>query len=62
MLETIGGLEACTKLGTLLLKNNHIGRNGLSDIMALTTYPTISCLDISNNNIEDPEALPEVFC
>lgn len=44
-----------------MIKRNHIGKNGLSDVLHLTEVPSIGVLDISNNDIEDPDFLPEVL-
>ena len=55
-----------TKLDTIQLKRNRIGKGGenstsLEDIMGLLECPSLACLDLSDNFIDDPEVLPQVL-
>ena len=61
MIQTIEGIDQLSKLETFNVKRNRIGLNGLSDVINLLTCPSISCLDISENKIEDEGILEEVF-
>lgn len=58
---TIEGLKNCVVLDSLYIKQNRIGKNGISDLIGLLECPTISCLEISNNCISDPECIEEIF-
>lgn len=60
MISRVEGL-AGLQIDTLYLARNRIGHAGLDDIRGLLECPTLSCLDIQNNAIEDEDALPEVF-
>ena len=55
-IQTITHLDHLVNLNTLIVANNNIGVNGLSDLNALRCLP-ISCLDIQNNKIDDPQVL-----
>jgi len=61
----IEGLSGCDELDTIYLKRNRLGRaDGVSDIDAVKGVlecPTICCLDISENHMEDPAILEEVI-
>jgi dynein assembly factor 1 len=59
--ERIENLAELRCLSSLTITKNRIGWNGLSDVMELKDT-TIGTLDLSDNNISDPEVLPEVFC
>jgi dynein assembly factor 1 len=50
-----------TKLDSLYLKSNRIGRGGLADMIGLLECPSLVCLDIQSNNISDVEILDEVL-
>ena len=48
------------------MKRNKLGRNGsglgnLDSLRGLLECPTITCLDISENYLSDPEILPEIL-
>lgn len=60
-ISTIENLADMPNLGTLQIKKNRIGRNGISDVIGLLEIPTISVLDISDNLIDDPEVIDQVF-
>jgi dynein assembly factor 1 len=45
----------------LQLKRNKIGVNGLSDLEGVLNLPALSVLDISDNKVEDPNVLDEIF-
>lgn len=60
-ISTIENLADMPNLGTLQIKKNKIGRNGISDVIGLLEIPTISVLDISDNLIDDPEVIDQVF-
>lgn len=63
-LDEIDGLSGATACSTLYLKRNKLGRNKNGDLAALKGIlecPSISCLDISENYLTDPEILPEIF-
>ena len=59
-IERIEGLQGLN-LDTLYLARNRIGHGGLDDIIGLLECPSLTCLDVQNNAIDDAEALPEVF-
>ena len=61
LILSISGLHHNFKLSTLHLSRNRIGKNGVEDLVQLTTLPKLSVLDLSNNSIEDPRVLEEVF-
>jgi len=44
------------------LKRNRIGKNGgLEDVVGLLECPSLTCVDISDNYIEDEAVMPEVW-
>lgn len=59
-IERISGLQGL-QIDTLYLARNRIGHAGLDDIRGLLECPSLTCLDIQSNAIDDAEALPEVF-
>lgn len=61
MLNTIEGLSDCPLLETLNLKRNRVGLNGLSDLTALLDSPKLSCVDLSENKVDDEQVVDEVF-
>lgn len=61
LLKTIEGLENNKKLDSLYIKRNKIGLNGLDDLKGLLECPALSCLDLSENRIDDPACLDEIF-
>jgi len=61
LLRAIEGLENNKKLDSLYIKRNKIGLNGVSDLMGLLDCPSIACLDLSENRIDDPAVLDEVL-
>lgn len=60
-ITTIENLSDMPNIGTLQIKKNKVGKNGLSDLMGLLEIPTLSVLDISDNLIEDEACVDEVF-
>ena len=60
-IATIENLGEMPNLGTLQLKKNRVGVNGLSDVMGLLEIPTLSVLDLSENNIDDEAIVDEVL-
>lgn len=62
MISKIEGLGNLPMLDTIQLKRNRIGRTGgLSDVLGLLECPTLTCVDISDNYIDDEAILPEVW-
>jgi len=62
MLTKVEGLSNLKKLDTLYLKRNRIGKNGtVEDLKGLLECPSITCVDLSENAIDDEEVLPEIF-
>lgn len=62
LLEKIENLGNLTKLETIQLKRNRIGRNGgVDDVLGLLECPSLTVVDISENHIDDPEILPLVL-
>lgn len=43
------------------VKRNKIGVNGLSDLEGVLDLPALSVLDISDNKVEDPNVIEEIF-
>jgi dynein assembly factor 1 len=61
MIERVSGLANLDVLDTLHLKNNRIGKGGYEDILGLLERPSLTCVDLSNNYIDDPQILEEVL-
>ena len=61
MIERIEGLSKLQRLQNLLLKNNRIGLGGLRDVTGVLECPSVSCLDIQSNKIENIEIVDEVL-
>lgn len=62
MICKIEGLGNLPVLDTIQLKRNRIGRGGgLEDVLGLLECPTLNCVDISENYIEDEAILTEVW-
>ena len=61
MIKAVGGLGGLKKLDSLQLKRNKIGRSGTSDVIELLECQSITALDISDNQIEDPDIVEEVL-
>lgn len=60
-LERIGEeVRDLPKLNTFMAAKNRIGFNGVEDLAGLVGSH-ISCLDIQDNKVDDPEILPEVL-
>ena len=61
-LTKVSGLAGCTSLATLILKQNALGagegQTCVESLAGLLEVPSIHTLDISMNNICDPEVLP----
>ncbi|CAI2367182.1 unnamed protein product [Moneuplotes crassus] len=60
-ITTIENLAGIEDLNTLQIKKNKVGKNGLSDVMGLLDVLSLSVLDISENFIDDPAIIEEVF-
>lgn len=62
LIQKIEGLGCLTMLENLQLKRNRIGKNGgIEDVLGLLECPTLTCVDISDNFIEDEAILTEVW-
>lgn len=64
MLKTVSGLAGCEKLDTLYLKRNRIGKDERGDVFSLKGLlerPTLTCVDLQDNYIDDPAILEEVI-
>jgi hypothetical protein len=62
LIQKIEGLECLTMLENLQLKRNRIGKNGgIEDVVGLIACPSLTCVDVSDNYIEDEAILPEVW-
>ena len=46
LIKKIEGLEGCKSLDSLYIGRNHIGKNGLDDLIELLKVPSLTCLDI----------------
>ena len=63
-ITVIEGLSGCESLDTLYLKRNRLGRDERGDVESLKGLldcPSLSCVDISENSLEDPAILEEVI-
>lgn len=64
MIEKVEGLGECTKLDTVHLKRNRLGRfegGCIESLKGLLDCPTITCLDIQDNHLDDPKILDEIL-
>lgn len=62
LIQKIEGLSCLVSLETIQLKRNRIGKyGGLDDLMGLLECPSLTCVDISDNYIEDENLLPEIW-
>ena len=63
-IKTISGLKNCTSLDTVYFKRNRIGvgHGAVEDLKGLLECPSINSLDVSDNQIDDPAVIDEVFC
>jgi len=59
-ISCIENLSHLRNLNSLTITKNRIGHGGLRDVMGLK-HTTVATLDLSDNHINDPEVLPEVF-
>lgn len=60
----VTGLEGCEALDTLYLKSNRLGKYEGGDIEALKGLldrPTLTCIDIQDNDLSDPAIMEEIF-
>lgn len=63
-LTTVEGLAGCEQLDTLYLKRNRLGKGENEDVAALRGLlecPTLTCVDLSENELGDPAILEEVI-
>ena len=63
-ITVVEGLAGCDKLDTLYLKRNRLGRDERGDIESLKGLlecPSLSCVDLSENELSDPAILEEVI-
>ena len=64
MIQKVEGLENCVNLDTVHLKRNRLGRwegGCIESLKGLLDCPTISCLDIQDNYLDDPAILEEIL-
>ena len=62
MLTRVDGLSCLKMLENLQLKRNRIGRSGgVEEALGLVECPSPTCVDISDNYIEDEGVLVEVY-
>lgn len=61
LITYVSGLSKLVNLDSLQLKRNRIGKNGIEDVIGLLECPSLTVVDLSDNFIEDPEVLPQVF-
>jgi len=62
MLTRVDGLSCLKMLENLQLKRNRIGRSGgVEEALGLVECPSLTCVDISDNYIEDEGLLEEVW-
>jgi len=61
LIAKIENLGNCVALDSLYLKNNRIGMGGLSDFEGLLEVPSLACLDIQGNKVNDPEVLDDIL-
>uniref|UniRef100_A0A6T9U9L4 Dynein assembly factor 1, axonemal homolog n=1 Tax=Alexandrium catenella TaxID=2925 RepID=A0A6T9U9L4_ALECA len=59
-IERIEGLSNLRCLNTLTLAKNRLGIHGVEDMLELVDT-TVTSLDVQDNQISDPDVLPEVF-
>lgn len=61
LIAKIENLGNCVALDSLYLKNNRIGHGGLSDLEGLLEVPSLACLDIQGNKVNDPELIDDIL-
>ena len=68
LLEFVEGLDKLPKLSTFYAKRNKFGRykvdgeiNNVAALKGLLDCPSIACLDISDNFIDDPAIIEEIL-
>lgn len=68
LLEKVEGLDQSPKLTTFYAKRNKLGRYKVDDkidnvaaLKGLLDCPSITCVDISENYIDDPEIIPQIL-
>jgi dynein assembly factor 1, axonemal len=62
LITKIEGLSCLVRLENLQLKRNRIGRaGGVDECLGLLECPSLTCVDISDNFIDDEAILPEVW-
>lgn len=60
----VSGLAGCDVLDTIYLKGNRLGRSEVGDVEALRGLlerPTLTCLDIQENDLTDPAIVEEIL-
>ena len=61
VIAKIEGLDQCVLLNSLYLKKNRIGAQGNSSLEGLLDCPSLECVELAHNLIEDPSCVIEVF-
>jgi dynein assembly factor 1, axonemal len=61
VITKIEGLDNCPLLNSLYLKKNRIGLAGNSALEGLLDCPSLECVELANNLIEDPSCVQEIF-
>ena len=68
LIDKVDGLDQLPKLSTFYAKRNKLGRykvdgeiNNIAALKGLLDCPSISCLDISDNYLDDPAIVEEIL-
>jgi len=67
MIKKVEGLAGCTMLDTLHMKANRLGQlkeedgGDIGSLKGLLECPTLTCLDIQNNYLNDPAIVDEIL-
>ncbi len=61
VINKVEGLDQCVMLTSLYLKKNRIGAQGNSQLEGLLDCPSLECVELAHNLIEDPSCVVEVF-
>lgn len=60
-IRKIEGLRTLEVLDSLYLKQNRIGKDGLDDVIGLLECPSLQCVELHSNCIDEPAIVEEVF-